>query len=95
MRNYYILFNYTNQSVGFNGNYYNTEAILDKPDAPKGLMCSVSVLSSNKVPLWGLIIISSGLVGIILSICVCLYIRQKNKSLNEHLANYDQLENGY
>lgn len=86
MRNYYILFNYTNQSVGFNGNYYNTEAILDKPDAPKG---------SNKVPLWGVIIISSGLVGIILSICVCLYIRQKNKSLNEHLANYDQLENGY
>ncbi len=82
MENYYILFNYTNQSVGFNGYYYIADSEIDKPDVP----------GPNKVPLWAVLLISTGVVAIVLSICICLYIKQKNRTLKEGLTSYDKLE---
>ena len=83
MQNYYILFNYTNNSVGFNGPYYTAEQIIDKPDY---------VPEAPVMPLWAVILIACVVVGIVLAICVCLYIRQKNNSLRSKLNdNYDTL----
>lgn len=81
LKNYYVLLNYTSSSVGFNGYYYLAEQII-KPDGP----------IDNKLPIWGVMIISTSIVGIILAVCVCLYIRQKNTALKMRLNNtYDRL----
>jgi hypothetical protein len=66
MQNYYIQFNYTNNSVGFNGAYYLASSIDDKPDYhPPG----------PAIPLFAIILIATIVVSIILAICVCLYIK--------------------
>lgn len=70
LENYYVQFNYTNNSVGFNGYYYDGGEIV-KPDVPP-------IDEPSKFPLWAIILISAAIVGIILAVCICLYIRQKN-----------------
>lgn len=82
LENYYLEFNYTNQSVGLNGFYYLAESV-DKPVEP----------GYNIMLLWAVILISCGVVGIVLSVCVCLYIKQKNRTLGKQLGNYKELDN--
>ena len=76
LQNYYVLLNYTSSSVGFNGYYYLAEQLV-KPDPPK----------DEKLAIWGVMIIAAVIVGIILAVCVCLYIRQKNTALKMRLNN--------
>lgn len=83
LKNYYVLLNYTNSSVGFNGYYYLAEQLI-KPDVP---------VIDKKLPIWGVMIIATSIVGIILAVCVCLYIRQKNTALKMRLNNtYERLD---
>jgi len=82
MENYYLQFNFTNQSVGLNGYYYLAEIVV-KPEEP----------GHNIMPLWAVVLISCGVVGIVLSVCVCLYIKQKNRTLSKQLGNYKELDN--
>ncbi len=83
MSNYYIMFNYTSGHVGFNGKYYLTQDIIVKPELPSE--------TPAVIPLWAVVIISCCVVGIVLSICICIYFRQKNRALKETLASYDKL----
>ncbi|TNV79141.1 hypothetical protein FGO68_gene3759 [Halteria grandinella] len=77
LRNYYVLFNYTSNTVGFNGPYYIAEDINDKPDYVP--------TSSSEVPLWVWILLIAIIVGSFILISVCTCIRKRNSSLKEKL----------
>lgn len=79
LKNYYILLNYTDNTLGLNGNYYMAEAILDKPDLPD------NKVPTRGFPLWGIILIAIAVIGVILGVCIYLQIRSKNKELRARL----------
>lgn len=73
LQNFYIVFDYDNNKIGFGGGK------------------TIDGLPSKKFPTWAIILIATGIVGVLLAIGICIFIKIRNKRLQGRLDQYNEV----
>ena len=80
IRQYYVVLDYDNKRIGLNGDIDGAIPIYKDP------------LTFGGLPLWSIILIMCGCIGIILAIISYIFMRCKYSALQRDLETYDEID---
>ena len=80
IRQYYLVLDYDNMQIGLNGDIDGAIPIYKDP------------LTFGGLPLWSIILILCGTIGVILAIISYLFMKCKYSALQRDLEIYDQID---
>lgn len=94
--NYYSIFDFDNNRVGFflhntSNSEVNSDGVTRIPP-PAPVVVETSSSESSKFPVWAIILITLICLGAVLALSTVCFIKMRNKRLAANLSQYNQLE---